>query len=128
MILETSALVAILRQEAEAPRLTARISKAVDVAVPAHVVLEASMVLGGQVGREGLAVIDAYLHQIGATILPFTALHAQVAREAFLSFGKGRHRAALNFGDCMSYAVAKAEGLPLLFVGDDFARTDVAGA
>lgn len=128
MILETSALVAILRRESDAPRLTLRISEAVRIVVPAPVLLEASMVMAGQVGPEGLALIDAYLARIAAEVLPFTATHAAAARDAFLRYGKGRHPAALNFGDCMSYAVAKVEGLPLLYVGDDFGRTDLVAA
>ena len=128
MILETSALVAILTAEAEAAALSQRLALAARVVVPAHVVLEASMVLVGRKTPEEIADLDAYLARIGAEIVPFGAAHAWAARDAFLRYGKGRHPAALNFGDCMSYAVARVEGLPLLFVGGDFGRTDVARA
>lgn len=129
MILDTSALVAILLREGEAAALSLKLARAGRVVVPAHVILEASMVLvGRKAGPEEVEDLDAYLRQIGAEVLPFTAAQAEAARRAFLRFGKGRDPAGLNFGDCMSYAAARVEGLPLLFVGGDFARTDVAAA
>lgn len=128
MILDSSALVAILRSEADGPRLTGLVTAATRIVVPVHVLLEASMVLAGRLGPKAVEVIDAYLLEIEAEILPFTAAHAEAARQAFLTYGKGRHPAGLNFGDCMSYAVARVEGLPLLYVGNDFAQTDIAAA
>lgn len=129
MILETSALVAILLREGQASALSLKLARAARVVVPVHVLLEASMVLvGRKAGAEEVEDLDAYLRQIGAEVLPFTAPHAEAARLAFLRYGKGRDPAGLNFGDCMSYAVARVEGLPLLFVGDDFTRTDVPAA
>lgn len=128
MILETSALVAILTDEEGAAALSRRLADAGRVIVPAHVLLEASMVLVGRKTPEEIADLDAYLARIHAEVLPFTAAHARGAREAFLRYGKGRHPAGLNFGDCMSYAVAQVERLPLLYVGDDFARTDITAA
>jgi ribonuclease VapC len=128
MIIDTSALVAILTAEAQAAALSVRVARAGRAVVPAHVLLEASMVLAGRKTPEELPDLDAYLARIGAEVLPFTAAHAEAARLAFLRYGKGRDPAGLNFGDCMSYAVARVEALPLLFVGQDFARTDVAAA
>jgi ribonuclease VapC len=75
-----------------------------------------------------LLTLDEVVARLGAESHPFTPAHLALAREAFLRFGKGRHPAALNFGDCMSYAVARVEGLPLLWVGEDFGRTDVGQA
>jgi ribonuclease VapC len=128
MIVDSSALVAILLVEAEAVRLSHKLAAAERVIVPAHVLLEAGMVLGSRLGREGLDRLDRYVAELGPEVLAFTEAHARLARAAFLAFGKGLHPAGLNFGDCMSYAVAKAEGMPLLFVGDDFARTDIPAA
>jgi ribonuclease VapC len=128
MILETSALIAILLGENTASTFTRALIDAPEVLLPAHVIVEATMVMAGQRGAAGLADLDAYLAQLGATVVPFTEAHAFAAREAFLRYGKGRHPAALNFGDCMSYAVAKVTGRALLFAGGDFALTDVAVA
>lgn len=128
MIVDTSALVAILNEEADAVRLSTLLGGIKRVIVPPHVVLEASMVLLRLKGWDSQPRLDRYLAELGAVILPFTREHAEAAREAFRAYGKGRHPAALNFGDCMSYAVAKVEGLPLLWVGEDFGRTDAVGA
>jgi ribonuclease VapC len=68
---------------------------------------------------------DALLHRLAVEVVPFTAAHATLARDAWLRFGKGRHPAGLNIGDCCSYAVARHAGLPLLFKGDDFSKTDL---
>jgi ribonuclease VapC len=81
--------------------------------------------MGARNGPPGLARLDAFLAEAEIETLPFTAAHATAARDAFLRYGKGRHPAGLNFGDCMSYAVAKMEGRPLLFKGDDFRQTDI---
>ena len=85
------------------------------------------MVMAGRMGPESRPLDRrASRRRSGAEILPFTEDHARAAAAAFLRYGKGRHPAGLNFGDCMAYAVAKVEGAPLLFTGGDFARTDVA--
>ena len=86
------------------------------------------MVLSGRRGQAPVDALDAYLRKAGISVLPFTADHALLARQAFLRYGKGRHKAGLNFGDCIAYAAAKLEGMPLLFKGDDFALTDVEAA
>ena len=96
------------------------------VLVPAPCYLEAGMVIAGRRGRTaGLATRRRCSTGSGARVVPFTEPHARLATDAFLRYGKGRHPAGLNFGDCMAYAVAQAEGAPLLFTGGDFARTDV---
>ena len=86
------------------------------------------MVLAGRKNEAALDRLDAYLRESSISVMPFTLEHALVARQAFLRYGKGRHKAALNFGDCIAYATAKLEGMPLLFKGDDFALTDVEAA
>lgn len=126
MIVDSSAIVAVLRHEPAAARLLGAMLDAEVVGVPSACYLEVCMVIAGQKGPDSQPQVDRFLARLGASILPFTEAHARAAAAAFLRYGKGRHPAALNFGDCMTYAVAKGEGAPLLFVGDDFGRTDVA--
>jgi len=125
MIIDTSALVAILYGEPEAERFTQHIhaANACRISVANHV--EFSIVVERQMGAEGLRQADVFIRRAGITIEPVTLEQGDLARQAFLDFGKGRHRAALNFGDCFAYALAKATGEPLLFKGYDFALTDV---
>jgi len=87
--------------------------------------LEASMVMIGRHGIEGGTRLDRLLREIAATIVPFDEHQADIARDAFVRYGKGRHPAGLNFGDCAAYALAMAEAEPLLFKGTDFGATDV---
>lgn len=126
MIVDTSVIVAILREEAGADLLRELLLDAPKIGVPASCYLEACMVLSGTRGPDARVAVDALLAVFDAQIIPFTPIHARAAADAFLRFGKGRHPAGLNFSDCMSYAVAKVEGLPLLNVGADFGMTDVA--
>ena len=125
MIIDTSALVAILYGEPEAESFTQHIHAAntCRISVANHV--ELSIVVERQMGPEGLRQADVFIRRAGITIEPVTLEQGDLARQAFLDFGKGRHRAALNFGDCFAYALAKATGEPLLFKGYDFALTDV---
>jgi len=125
MVVDSSALVAILLAEAGYERLRDAIIRADEILVPAPVRVEAGIVMASRTGPGGLVDLADLLVRTGARVLPFTDAHARTATEAFLRYGKGRHPAGLNFGDCMAYAVAQAEGAPLLFTGDDFARTDV---
>ncbi len=86
------------------------------------------MVIENQLGPEGMRQAEAFLRRAGVTIEPVTLDHGELARQAFLDFGKGRHKANLNYGDCFSYALAKATGEPLLFKGSDFGQTDIIKA
>jgi len=128
VILDTSALFAMLYEEAEAPALETALAVAGDCAVSAATLVEAYMVCEGRGGAAGAARLDALLQRIAARVIPFTAEHAALAREGWRQFGKGRHPAALNLGDCFAYALARARHEPLLFKGDDFAQTDVKAA
>ena len=128
MIVDSSALVAILRDEPPAERLARAIAAAREAFVPAPCYLEACMVIAGRKGPDSRPVVEELLATLGLGVMPFAAEHARVATEAFLRFGKGRHPAGLNFGDCMAYAVAQAAGAPLLFTGGDFGLTDVEAA
>ena len=128
MILDSSAIVAILCREPGHLTLIEKMLTAGMVAVGAPTVFETAMVLSIKVKRDGLALVHDFLQESGVIVAPFTADHASAAFAAYLRFGKGRHRAALNFGDCLSYAAAKVAGQPLLFVGEDFSQTDVLAA
>ena len=90
--------------------------------------LELSIVIEGQIGPDAGRQVDAFFRRANILIEPFTVEQAHVARQAFLDFGKGRHAAGLNFGDCFSYALAKVTGEPLLFKGEDFKKTDIPSA
>jgi ribonuclease VapC len=128
VIVDSSALVAILRNEPERERFVEAIAAAPSRSMAAPNLLETSMVLAGRQEDAILERLDAFLHEAGIRVLPFTAEHAAAARYAFLRYGKGRHKAGLNFGDCIAYATAKLEAEPLLFKGADFGLTDVETA
>lgn len=125
MVIDTSALIAVLLGEAAAERLIEAIEAAGSRKVSAATVVEASLVLLGRYGEAGDAQLDRLLQTISADIVPVDDVHVRAARDAAQRFGRGRHPAALNFGDCFSYALAACSGEPLLFVGDDFSRTDI---
>jgi ribonuclease VapC len=128
MIVDTSAALAVLLCEPEAERIALAIEKNQPVAMPASCYLEASIVLLARNREEGLRSLDMFLARSTMAMAAFTELQARIAREAFRRYGKGRHPAGLNFGDCMAYALAKETGEELLFKGTDFALTDVAAA
>ena len=128
MIVDTSALIAILAEEPDSEVYIQAISRAPGCRISAGNFLELSIVIDGQFGAEVLRQCDALFRRVAMVIEPFTVEQAHVARQAFHDFGKGRHAAGLNFGDCFAYALAKATGEPLLFKGDDFRRTDVISA
>ena len=126
MIVDSSALVAILSGEPDARRYVTAIAQAARARISAANFLEAAIVLEGRGAARN--ELDDFLAEHGIQIEPVTADHARRAREAWRRFGKGNHPAGLNFGDCFAYALADAEREPLLFKGDDFARTDVGAA
>ncbi len=128
MVLDSSAIVALQLRETGHERLIERIDTAEVVVVGVPTLLEAMMVLTSRIGQDARLVLLALLRRMEAEIVPFNEEHLDVAATAFLRFGRGRHPAALNFGDCMSYAVASVAGMPLLFTGEDFSRTDVKQA
>ena len=128
MILDSSAVVAILFKEPEAERLAGMIRDADVTAISAPTLLETAIVAEGRT-KPGMAEkLDALIAAAGAEIVPFTAQHAAIARDAWRRYGKGRHKAGLNLGDCFAYALAKERGQTLLFKGDDFAATDIEPA
>lgn len=126
MVIDTSALIALLGMEAEAPRLAAAIEADATRLISAASVVEAALVIESRHGPDGGRELDLLIAKAGLSVEPVTAQQAEIAREAWRRFGKGRHAAGLNFGDCFSYALAKATGEPLLFKGTDFTQTDLA--
>ena len=125
MVIDTSAIVAIALNEPDAAELEVRIADYPVRLISAATMLEATIVLETRLGDAGAREFDLWLLKIGAEIVPVDAEQADAARRAWRRFGKGRHAAALNYGDCFSYALALTRGEPLLFKGEDFAKTDV---
>jgi len=128
MIIDTSAMVAVLYREPEAEIFAQLIHDADDCRISVASYVELSMVVENQLGPEGMRQAEAFFRRAGVTVEPVTVEHGELARQAFLDFGKGRHKAGLNYGDCFSYALAKATGEPLLFKGNDFKETDIENA
>ncbi|MBI4265077.1 MAG: type II toxin-antitoxin system VapC family toxin [Acidobacteria bacterium] len=125
MVIDTSALFAILTNEPERLAFIGAIEATDSRRMSAATFVEISIVLEARNGAEGLRDLDLFLEKAGVDLVAVDRAQAQVARRAFTLFGKGRHRAGLNYGDCFSYALAMVEGQPLLFKGDDFGHTDV---
>ena len=128
MILDSSALIAILAGEPEAERLIQAISHAPVCRISAATFVEVSIVLEAQHGPEVVRQCDALLRQAAVVIEAVSPEQAYIARQAYLDYGKGRHPAGLNYGDCFSYALSQVTGEPLLFKGGDFAQTDIQRA
>ncbi|MDE0177072.1 MAG: type II toxin-antitoxin system VapC family toxin [Gammaproteobacteria bacterium] len=128
MIVDTSALLAILQAEPENQLLAEAIEAVSRPTISVVSFVEASIVLDARHGAEGRDRLDRVIRESRMEIAPVDLEQAQIAREAFRDFGKGRHPARLNFGDCFVYALARQRGEPLLFKGDDFTRTDIRAA
>ena len=128
MILDTSAVIAILRAEPEASAMAEAMSSAGARAISAVSYVEAAVVIDSSHDPIASRRFDDFFREAEIVVEPVTFRQAKIAREAYRDFGKGRHRAGLNFGDCFSYALAKATGKPLLFKGNDFSHTDVEPA
>ncbi|MHB1193081.1 MAG: type II toxin-antitoxin system VapC family toxin [Longimicrobiales bacterium] len=125
VVLDTSALIGILQNEPEADALLASLESADLRYVSAASVVETGIVLQARFGDHGERELDLLLQRAEVEIVPVTPDHAEMARGAFRRFGKGRHPAGLDFGDCFAYALALSLDARLLFTGEDFARTDV---
>lgn len=128
MVLDSSAIVAVLLKEPGHDRLLETIERAELIVVGAPTMLEATMVLTTRLGQDARPLLSAFLRRLNAEVVAFNEEHLDAATTAFLRFGRRRHPAGLNFGDCMSYAVASVANLPLLFIGEGFPRTDIAPA
>ncbi len=128
MVIDSSALIAILSREPERPLFERGIRLAANRLLGAAALVETSIVVLSRRGEEGLAVLNDLLIDMRIETVPVSAAHSRLAIDAFRHFGKGRHSAGLNFGDCLSYALARATGESLLFKGDDFSQTDIERA
>ena len=128
MIVDTSALLAILQAEPENQLLAEAIEAVSRPTISVVSFVEASIVLDARHGAEGRDRLDRVIRESRMEIAPVDLEQAQIAREAFRDFGKGRHPARLNFGDCFVYALARQRGESLLFKGEDFTRTDIRAA
>ncbi len=129
MIVDTSAFMAILLKEPDADLFLSKILDAETSRVSAATMIELYVVAIGRAGAGGAQDVDMLLARCGSEIVPLREDQVALARTAILAFGKGRgHPAKLNFGDCFSYALAKATGEPLLYKGEDFANTDIVSA
>jgi len=128
VILDSSAIVAVLRAEPEAPEFTEAIASAAKCRVSAVSYVEAAVVIDSSKDAIASRRFDDFFRVSGIVVEAVTPRQAEIARYAYQDFGKGRHKAGLNFGDCFSYALAKELDEPLLFKGQDFAHTDVEPA
>jgi ribonuclease VapC len=122
---DTSAVVAIMRREPEQVLFTGIMREARELSISAASVAETLIVLAGRSGGDNAPEVLEFLAGVDARIVSVSHAHALLANQAFLAYGKGRHKAALNYGDCFSYALAKSLDAQLLFKGDDFRHTDV---
>jgi ribonuclease VapC len=125
MVIDTSAIAAILFDEPDAAALEGKIADDPVRLISAATFLEAAIVIEARLGDPGGREFDLWLHRAEIDIIPPDAEQADMARRAWRRFGRGRHSAGLNYGDCFSYALAAMHDEPLLFKGDDFTKTDV---
>jgi ribonuclease VapC len=125
MVLDSSVLIAILMQEPEAASFAEAIADNRSVFLSAASLLEVSTVIDTRKGDDGARDLDLLIYRSGIEIVAVDSAQVEIARGAWRKYGKGRHKAALNYGDCFSYALAKAKGAPLLYKGNDFAATDL---
>jgi len=125
MVIDTSAVLAILQREPERRSFIEAIKAADSTRLSVASFVESSMVIESRYGAEGLRDLDRFISRASIELIPVDQDQGQLARSAFSRFGKGRHRAGLNYGDCFSYAAAISLGEPLLCKGDDFIQTDV---
>ncbi len=125
MIVDSSALLALVFREPEAVRIGEAVAGAKRLGIGAPTLTETGIVLGHRLGPDSELLLARLVEGLELAVVPFTAAHGREARRAFLRFGRGRHAASLNFGDCLTYAVAKLSDEPLLFLGDDFSQTDL---
>jgi ribonuclease VapC len=128
VIVDTSVIIAILKDEQDATVIGAVLSRSRDCRMSAVSYVEAGIVVDGNRNPVLSRRLDDLLRDVEISVEPVTLNQARIAREAYRDFGKGRHRAGLNFGDCFAYALAKEKGEALLFKGDDFCHTDIEAA
>lgn len=125
MVLDTSAVIAILQNEPEAELLVNELENTDNIRISAASLVETGIVMLARYGDPGELEVDQFILRLGVTVVPVTEAQAELARTAYRRFGKGRHPAALNYGDCFAYALAVSLHESLLFTGKDFSKTDV---
>lgn len=125
MVIDSSAIVAILFGEPEAEAFEAAVVDDPVRLMSAATVVEAAIVVEARLGEQGGRELDLWLHKAGVVVVGFDAEQVDLARHAWRTYGRRRHPAGLNLGDCFSYALARSRGQKLLFKGDDFSKTDV---
>ncbi|PTE09965.1 type II toxin-antitoxin system VapC family toxin [Mesorhizobium helmanticense] len=129
MVVDTSAIVAILKQEPDAPVIAQRLAGNQQILMSAATLMECGTVIVGRYGVAGTVELTGLLARLKVTIVALSAEHAQAGIEAYALYGRGTgHPAKLNMGDCFAYALAKTRNLPLLFKGNDFIHTDIEPA
>ena len=128
MIVDSSALLAVLFREPDAERYESALAAAPACRMSLANVFEASIVWEGRNGAAAADRFDMFMEEVGIETIPVTVEHVRAARQTWRRFGKGNHPAALNFGDCFAYALAEVMGEPLLYKGGDFALTDIEAA
>ena len=127
MVIDASAVLAVVLGEEDAAFYADAIEHAADPRMSTVSALEVALVIGARKREKGLAALSSVSEKSAIQVVPFDLQQLRLAKEAWWTYGKGRHAAGLNLGDCCSYALAKATGMPLLHKGDDFSKTDVRG-
>lgn len=125
MIIDSSTVVAIILEEPGYETLITAIAQAPEKGIASPSLVECGIVLSSRLGIDARGLLARFIREADISVVPFTEAHFDTAIGAWLRYGKGRHPAALNFGDCLSYAVAHLAGLPLLCIGNDFSQTDL---
>ncbi len=125
MILDSSAIVSIALKEPDYEVLLNKLLMVEDAAIGAPTMVETAIVLSARLQMDARGLLARFIEEAGITLIPFSDAHYAMAVQAWLRFGKGRHPAALNFGDCLSYAAARLVDRPLLCKGNDFSQTDL---
>jgi len=128
MIVDSSVILSLVLREPKSHELLAKLKAASSIAIGTPTLVESSLVIRGRLNIDPLPILERFLRDFRITVISFSEAHWHEAADAFARYGKGRHPAQLNFGDCMSYAVARLAGVPLLFVGEDFNHTDLTAA
>lgn len=128
MIIDSSAAVSVMLGEVGYEEIERKMQQAGLLSIGAPTLFETGLVMMKRRGEPGRVAVSLFREDLDIAVIPFGEAHREAAVEAFSRFGKGRHPAALNYGDCMTYATARVADRPLLFVGDDFARTDIEAA
>lgn len=125
MIVDSSAIIAIFFQEPGHENLVDKLAQSSEVGIGAPTLVECGIVLSARLNQDARGLLARFLRETNIVAIPFTEEHFGAAISAWQRYGKGRHPAGLNFGDCLAYAVAKLANMPLLFIGDDFSQTDL---